>query len=343
MLTQSFKVFKKPAALLLVTAFMVGCATQSTKESGTPAWLNQTPTAPGHVYGLGSAQVYVDKVDAINRAGDQARVAMIQKLRVTMTGEVSQGTYSKRVGGKETELIQELNQQVSSKIPEVQLDDIEIAESYVDESANIAYALAHLDRNQASAKIRREMTNIEFELEAMKTVPTTGTKLEQIQQLMPALGKFHQLDALAERLQLVSPTGNNAPLDPSLQELKARIYALIDSLVIQVEPSVQANQRIQDRLVSQLTQKGFRVDPNQSPDLRISYNAEFRDVEKNGTHYVFADGYVNILDDQGKILSALNTKVKGASGYAELAENYAVKDLADQMGEKVANTLLKNL
>jgi hypothetical protein len=320
-----------------------GCASHSDNGSSLPIWLTQTPTQPGHVYGTGSAPIYTDQIEAIHRASDQARAAMIQKLRVTMTSEISQQTYSKRENGQETEVTQQVNQQVRSRIPQVELDDIEIQQTHVDSQGKTAYALAHLDRQKAAAKIRRAMTNIEFELEGLKSVDTTGDRLQALQTLMPALGKFHQLDQLAERLQLVSPTGRNASLDPSLQTLKADIYALLDALLIQVKPTGVMDTRLQQRLVAQLNQKGFRITTTSEADLTIKYDAQFRQVEKSGTYYVFADGTVSVSDAAGKTLSTQTTNIKGASSYAELAENYAVKDLADQMGRKVAEALIMGL
>ena len=71
-----------------ISLLLAACMSSSpTKPKGKPDWIVNEPTKAGHVYGVGSAEIYTDEAEALTRARDAARVAMIQKLRVTVTGE----------------------------------------------------------------------------------------------------------------------------------------------------------------------------------------------------------------------------------------------------------------
>ena len=326
---------------LMYLAALSGCATRPTNEP--PAWITNPPNQSGHVYGVGSARISQnDPVNAIHRASDQARVAMIQRLRVTMIGRLSQDSFSKREQGAETQVIQSLSQQVRSQIPELALDDIEIQSTYVDDKQQMAYALAHLDRQRASAKIRRAMNELELELEVYKSLGYTEDPIKNIQQLTPALERFHQLDRLGERLQIVSPTGGNVTLDADLYRIKARFYTQFDRLKVHLKPAGRMDQRLQSRLSAALSSKGFKIYPKMDEaDLIIEYQIAFRQVKKGDMVFVFADGSTQITHNDQTPISSLVSEVKGASPYAELAETAAVKHLADKMGEDIIRVLLK--
>ena len=332
-------------ALLLLLA---ACNTQPSKPPSdskrtfdAPDWVTNIPAKQGIAYGTGSADVWGDKNDAIRRAGEAARVNLVSQLRVTISGTSSADVEERKATGKQTALVQTMRNTIRSSVPAVALDEVAITESYVE--GKFAYALAALDRQQASARIRGQISALENEIVAINQRPRTGTVLEQVRVLLPALKVFAQRERLADQLALVGTLRQKPALNANLAAIQSDIFSLFDQLNIRISMKNSGAESIASGVIEALTEQGMRVKYQGDYDLLVEVSADLRAVEKDNTHYVFADSRVMIKDSDERILSTFSRQAKGASGYEALAQTKAEKNVAKMLADELAQALVSRI
>ncbi len=324
---------------------LVACmGAQPTKSKGKPDWIVNEPSKSGHVYGVGSAEIYTDEAEALRRAQDAARVTMIQKLKVTVTGSFSQNTEETRATGQQTQLVRTVKNTIGSQIPRAELSDVDVVDSYADTQKGVVYTLVHLDRVKATAKLRRQINELDMQIteRSDKTSEHLPT-LQQLQSLLPALKWVAKRDKLVEQAALVDPQGRHIVKDDYLKAVEARIEKLLDTLVVTVKAENQEARGIRSGLVESLTKTGLRVSQD-SGDLNLTYAATLRPVEKAGRFYVFAGGRVTIKEAGGRVLSEFSKEAKGVSAVSmELAQDKAIQNLASVLGDELAASLVDKI
>jgi hypothetical protein len=306
-----------------------------------PEWITNVPEQKGIAYGTGSADFWGDKSDAIRRAGEAARVNLVSQLRVTISGNSSADIQERKATGKETELVQTMRNTIRSSVPAVELDEVKITESYVE--GKYAYALAELDRQQASSRIGQQIRSLEDQIIAIDKRPREGSTLEQVRVLLPALQIFAQRERLADQLALVSMQRQKPALTDPLATIQRQIYSLFDTLKIKMSMTDSGAQEIAAGVIEALTEQGMRISYQGQYDLLIEVSVVLRPIEKQGLHYVFADSRVTIKDNASRILSTFSRQAKGASGHAELAQTKAEKNVASMLATELANALVDRI
>jgi hypothetical protein len=89
-----------------------------------------------------------------------------------------------------------------------------------------------------------------------------------------------------------------------------------------------------------LSDEGVQVRESGSGDLTLRYEAGLRTVERDGRHFVFADGNVTVLDGSGNVINEFQERVKSGSVDAGVAADRAVGKLAEGLGRKLGASLL---
>lgn len=332
------------SASLLLTACVSSPSKKESAAGGTPHWVVDEPAQGGHVYGVGSAPVYGDAARALQQAQDAARVTMVQKLKVTISGTFSQDTQETRQTGQQTQLMKTVRNTIKSTIPNAELDNVEVQENYVDQKGKVAYSLVHLDRIKASSKLRQRIGELDLNVtELSAKTPTDIDTLKQLQGLMPALKHLEERARLSEQMQLVDVNNRSVPKDEMLEAVEDRIKRLFDALVVNLTPSNNDGTKMRDGLTEALTDLGLRIS-NQSPHLTFEYSASLRPVEKSGRFIVFASGKVKIIDSNGRTLSSFTREAKGVSAASsEQAEFKAVQGLAQVLGGELAKSFVSKI
>jgi outer membrane murein-binding lipoprotein Lpp len=333
-------------AAVAVSLLLAACVSNPSKKptGGTPHWVVNEPVQGGHVYGVGSAPVYGDPARALQQAQDAARVTMVQKLKVTVSGSLSVDTQEVRQTGQQTQLMKTVRNTISSTIPDAELDNVVVEENFVDQVNKVAYSLVHLDRVKAASKLRQRINELDMQVTALdaKVSASQGT-LKQLQGLMPALKWLEQRQRLSEQLQLVDVNNRSVLKDEMLVAVEDRIKALFDALVVNLVPSNAAGSKMRDGLVESLTDLGLRIS-GQSPHLTFRYAASLRPVQRAGRFFVFASGKVSIEDNNGRTLSSFTREAKGVSGASnEQAEFKAIQGLADVLGEELVSSFVAKI
>ena len=340
--------FIKTSISIAVALSLTACMATAPKKSSdskqrdiAPEWVNNAPERNGFAYGVGSADFWGDKADAIRRAGDAARVNLVSQLRVTVSGDFSSDIQERKATGQQTELVQTVRNTIRSQVPAVELDEVQIKESYLEKK--YAYALAELDRAKAAARLRRQISDLEDQIKAIGAKPRSGTQLQQVRVVLPALKLFAQRDRYADQLALVSIQRQKPALDDELQSLQQTIFALLDQLQVRIAMTDAGAEEIAAGVIESLTEHGIRVNDSGAYDLLVEVGAKLRPAQRDGSHYVFADSRVMIKDSNGRVLSSFSKQAKGASGYANLAQAKAARNVAKALAKELAVTLVDKI
>jgi len=336
---------------LIVTALatsliLVACGSTPTKPSqpSKPDWIVNEPLSSGHVYGVGSAPIYADEAKAIQMAQDAARVTMVQKLKVTISGSFTQDTQEIRQTGKQTQLVKTVRNQVSSKIPQAEIDNLEIQENYVDSLGKTAYSLVHLDRRKASANLRQRIADLDFQVTDLSAkVSTDLPVLKQLQSVVPALAWLEKRARLAEQLQLIDMNNRTEYKGDDLKAVENRIQSLFDTLKVSLTATNNVGSEIRSGLADSLTGLGLRLS-QRSGDLNFFFKADVREIEKGGRFVVFANGDVSIKDNEGRTLSEFSRESKGVSAASMAqAKHKAIQSLGQKLGNELAASLVSKI
>jgi hypothetical protein len=333
------------ASLLVISLGLVACGSTPTKKMHSkPDWIVNEPVVIGHVYGVGSATVYADEAKAIQQAQDVARVTMIQKLKVTVKGSFSQDTQEVRQTAKQTQLVKTVRNQISSSIPQAEIDNLVVEENYVDMESKVAYSLVHLDRVKASSKLRQRISVFDQQVvDLSNSIPNDLSTLKQLQSISPALGLLEQRTRLAEQLQLIDMNNRTEYKSDDLKAVETRIQGLFDSLKVSLTASNNTGSEIRSGLAESLTELGLRIS-QRTGDLNFFFKAELREVKKGGRYFVFADGQVEVKDNDGRVLSEFSEESKGVSGASiEQAKYKAVQSLGKKLGNELAKSLIQKI
>lgn len=337
----------------LLICGLVACVANAPKKSSdsaraenqasfdTPDWVNNLPQRSGFAYGVGSGDLWGDKADAARRAGDAARVNLVSQLRVTVSGDFSSNVQERKATGKQTELVQTVQNTIRSKVPAVELDEVKVTETFFEKK--FVYALAQLDRVKAASRLRGQIEDLETQVIVISQKPRSGTSLEQLRVLLPALKLFAQRDRLADQLSLVGTQRQKPVLSNELQQIQDNIYALFNQLQVRISMTDAGAQEIAAGVMEALTQQGMRINDSGAYDLMIQVSATLRPVEKNGSHFVFADSRVLIRDANERTLSTFSKQAKGASGYPDLAKAKAEKSVAKMLANELASALVDKI
>lgn len=337
----------------LLVCSLAACVANAPKQSSdsrraenqasfdTPDWVNNPPQRSGFAYGIGSGDLWGDKADAARRAGDAARVNLVSQLRVTVSGDFSSSVQERKATGKQTELVQTVQNTIRSKVPAVELDEVKVTETFFEKK--FAYALAELDRVKAASRLRAQIADLEVQVSAINGKPRSGTSLQKLRVLLPALKLFAQRDRLADQLALVGTQRQKPALSNELQQIQDNIYALFNQLRVRISMTDAGAQEIAAGVMEALTEQGMRINSSGDYDLMIQVSATLRPVEKNGSHFVFADSRVTIKDSDDRTLSTFSKQAKGASGYPDLAKAKAERSVANVLAAELAAALVDKI
>ena len=314
---------------------------EAQRSLDTPDWINNPPQKSGMAYGVGSGDLWGDKADAARRAGEAARVNLVSQLRVTISGDFSSTVQERTTTGKQTELVQTVRDTIRSQVPSVELDEVRVTDTFFEKK--FAYALAELDRVKATQRIKSQILDLEQQVIAISNKPRTGSTPEKLRTVLPALSLLSQREQLSEQLALVSLDRKKPGLSVQLQQISDDIYALFNQLQVRITMSNNGAQEIAAGVIEALTEQGIRISQQGDYDLSIEVSANLRPIERQGTHFVFADSRVTIKDSNRRILSTFSKQAKGASGYPELAKTKAEQGVATMLANELASALVDRI
>ena len=218
--------------VLPLLCLLLSACTQSTaivSAGDEPDWLSGEPASypnASYLYATGSAST-------AELAKDRAlgNLVKIFELQIRESSTTSQDVKSYRAGDEETVTsTARIASQVNISTDRM-IQGARIAELWQNEDDLTYYALAVLDRSQASANIRDEMNRLDREIAfTMSSVDRQQDPLIKIADLQNAIEMQTERTALQQSLKVVDLKGRGKPSSWNVTELKHRQMQVLRSL-----------------------------------------------------------------------------------------------------------------
>jgi len=313
-------------------------------DGPAPSWISSPPrNTSKHVYGVGSSPLRGDPTSSLNKAQDQARVELIERLEVKVSSTTT--TRSKKVTeNSKSQITRSVMSQVRTEVPEAELSHLEIEDTYLDRERGTAYALVRLDREAAIKELVRRLQGIEKRLNKLEATPRQEDRLKELQSLLPALALLEERKSILKKLQRLSRDQPEQTSSSVVSDLRSRVSKLLDSLrVVLVPEDGAARPELASRLRTDLSRLGLHVRERGEGDLILRYSLSLRSRQQEGVHFAFTRGRITVLTEDEKVLNDFQARAKGGSQDESLARDRAISHLAQKMGEKLGESLLESL
>jgi hypothetical protein len=333
-------------SVLLVALLFSACAGHDVMKpervvTERPGWIELLPERSGHEYGVGSADVYSGEADAIEQAKERARADLIRQIQVTVSSEFSSQSDLNMVDGQRNSFVEQVNEKISSRIPDVELPGLSWQAQWQDPKSGTFYVLAHLNRRAAEQQLSERLSLLDIDL-ADAQLPDQGNRFQRVQQALPLLSQFAQRDKLVQQLSFIAESGFvRFQLDDELKSLRQSLNRLVASLRIELVPKNQQAKQLATGLAEGLSQLGLVLSDQslKKPDLSLNYSLRLTDKTVSGTYYVFAHTQLQVRNQDNQILKGFEREAKGVSGFPERAQQAAIQRLAKILAENVVATL----
>lgn len=331
----------------LILSGLTGCGsssapTQPAAESSAPSWTRQHPERLGQVYGVAAAEIYGSEANAIERAGEQARLDLLSRIRVTLEGSSSVQSRVELEDDRISGVQEVLTQQATSRVERVQLPGIEVVETWVDPRATEAWALARFDRIQAEDQLARELEQSQERLLA-RGLPETGELLDQVREVLPSLDDLARRQQLQQQLAFLGVTDHlAASQSKAVDRLALDIQALLARVTFRIDSQNALAERLQPELARQLTAMGFHlVEAGEVLQLRL--NLTMDSVQRDTLHHRIVDVSGQLVTAEGHTLYALQERGRATSTDPDTATRQALDALAKGLAKQLGEGLYQNL
>ncbi len=152
------------------------------------------------------------------------------------------------------------------------LENVSIAEAWLDDSKAIYYALAVMDRQHAASALRDRITSLDLKVEELlKQTRQSADKLKTVRALHAAVENLLLREAYNTELRIVNPTGKGSESGVSLAVISQDLRKFLSgNFKIVVEVDGSHDDRIRAAIVEGLNRQGLPVVPagSAAPDLQ---------------------------------------------------------------------------
>jgi hypothetical protein len=326
--------------LLLCGVLTLGCAMQAkvAKAAGKPKWIVEPPRATGFLYGVGSAESYGNDADAASQARDRAKAEIVRQIEVQISAETQMETTVRQTKTSE-QFQRDVRQMVQSRVPEFTLSHVSTEETYSDKESRTVYVLERLDVQKELADLRKRISDIEDEANAvagkLDTPEYAGLRgVQKLAGVLVRLGERSQLRVRANKLR----AGSYALANDPMRAIEDRIIAKMAALRIVLQSA--GNGELDSGLKRKLTERGLRLVAGGDADIVVKYAVAFDFQRDKGVVFAVPKGTMEITDKAGTVLRAVESKAKGSSQTESVARTRAIEKLAEALGDELIAVLL---
>jgi hypothetical protein len=340
-----------------LTALIVGLIlslgpTISVRASSEPDWVNgSSKKYPAALFLTG-----VGYADTRQAAEDQAYAA-ISKI---FTAEINSKTeewekYLQSDAKGRTEDSRQINIEQATQVSTRKvLENVTIAEGWLDESKAIYYALAVMDRQHATSALRDRIASLDLKVEELlKQAKQVDRKLQTVRALHSAVENLLLREAYNAELRVVNPTGKGSDSTVSLaathQELRE---FLAKNFKIAVVVGGDNSEPVRAAIVEGLNRQGLPVASAVSaadsrPDLLVKGSVTLDPVQlpasgTQRTHFVRWSAAFDLTDEASQQVIGSVAR-QGREGHLTAAEaearalRTAEQEVASEVGGQIAD------
>ncbi len=329
-----------------VVALLLLCSVCAIARSSAPDWVNgisaQYP-ADKYLIGVGIA----DSLDGA-RGNARAEVAKVFKAQVS---QLAKETQSERTvqSGKKSANSSSVEASVNTQVmTDMQLEGVEITETWLDPKNASQYALAVLDKQKLRMALAGQIAEQEQTVEAqLKAAKETVSAIEQVRDYAAALKALDKKNALAAEKRVVDPVAVADVDAVSRTEIQQRQRLALNKLKFIIEA---AQPGAKELIGSKISALGFKVQeavPASGPDtlLLIRAQSSLEPLERNNPDWKFYTYQcsVQLLDyfNNEKILAS-DSKEGQVSQLTDEAVKQKAQSISKQEAASIAEVLVKN-
>lgn len=314
----------------------------SAPKNTTPSWVLSPPVDKRYLYGVGSVIQTEDLVADIKAARQQANADMANQLRVSVSQSNVQSTQVSQTNSQSEQVLKSFSSTTRMDTESLVLEQSETIENVA--TGKYVYVLQRFDRAKISSKIRREISDLDTQLEDIAAATKqSGDLVDQWQSLLPALPLMSERAQKLDLLQLYSSSANLASeKTETVKALEVQVGKLLTQLSIQVSSQSAGSKPLMKVLRSELTEKGLTPDSRSNAPLRINLHISSNKQLKEGRTYLFVNlnaSLDEVTRDDSNMLASWSLTGRGISATPEQATQAAYKKAAKALADEVFNFL----
>lgn len=328
-------------SILLLQTACVGSAGKNVKASSgsKPDWVNgDAGYYPNSQYltATGSAA-------KAELAKDRALANLVKTFEVEVrenTTTRSDTKVSIRNGSESYTRNQRLNQQINLRTDKV-VQGARVAESWFDKTVQTYHALAVLDRKQAGANIRSEMTRLDQETETeLARSRSQSDPLLTMAALNKALELQNQRLTMQQSLKVIDTSGRGNPAQWNLADLRGQLETQLQSLRIATSVDNDPLGRLGQAIQSAMGNAGFPA-ANGSSNFTLVASLDVQDLGvRDGWHWLRAKLSVKLVEANGKIRGRQQWPLKVSAQQRNDAESRLMTQVSKKLNQELKDSII---
>ena len=326
-----------PLSYILLTA----CAQSSALHDATdkPDWVSGEPANypnTSYVSATGSAsQAEVAKDRALGN------LAKIFELQVRESSTTTQDVQTHKSDGIESV---QSSARIASKVnvhTDRMINGARIAEQWQNPGDLTHYALAVLDRAQASNNIRSEMNRLDREIAfSVANAESRSDPLLKVADLQDAIIMQSERDSLQKTLKIIDLHGKGKPSGWSLAELGEQQEQALQSLNMKGVVLIDSVGELDKVLQGAMANAGFAQSPGSS-GYTLSASMETQDVmQREGWYWLRGMLSIRLADASGTVLGSVSWPLKVSAVQANQLNQRMLVEVDKKLKNELKSTVL---
>lgn len=277
--------------------------------------------------------------------GAYAAVSKVFVAGVVSSSKDFMGAYSKTgAQSLEVQSSETLTQVSTAKL----LSGVRIPEVWQDSASNTTFALACLERAQAAASLREQLTDLDGKVHASLEKASGLDAQGRLRELSRALDSLLLRESLNQELRIIDASGVGEPSPFAPYDVAAALEATQEALMVGVVADGPYSDDFRGALIDALTSRGYKIaDGPDAAGLDVLVSAMIR-MEDGGAgtgiaaSMKFARGVIQVEVknmSQGKIIGSFNESRKEGHRNLDEAERRVVRELAKKLSMKVGGKI----
>lgn len=322
-------------ACLLLSACMGSATGPAVSSEARPQWLSGEPDMyPAFKYLTATGSSSNNETAKARALGNLSKIIEVQVREVSTT---TQNVESYQADGSETVTAnRRIDSQVNLKSDKI-LQGARIAEQWQNSADLTHYALAVLDRQQAGANLRGEMSRLDSEtaylLEQQRTDP-----LLRIADLNKATGLQASRQALQSTLKVIDNRGQGSPSKWNLAELDEQLSSALRSLPVQPRVNADDVGGLDNILQAAVSAAGFRPG-NSGYSIVASLDAN-EPFKQDGWYWQRGTLKLELVSAEGKVLGHESWPLKASGSSAAQLPDRLRKEVDQTLKSELLTTML---
>ncbi len=242
--------------------------------------------------------------------------------------------------------------QLTSVATNKALENVTIAEVWVNESENRTYALAVMDRRHATVSIKEKIAAIDSDIAVMQQkAGKASDKIEKASTVRAILKSLLDREVYNTDLRIINPSGTGIEPPTSLFDVKQQLQSILSNEInIGVQLEGPHNEDVRSSIIEGLTKEGFSVDEKGDPeklDILVRGVVSLENADLPQWKFVRWDITVDLVNQaNGKVFGSFTRHGReGHLNFSE-AEDKAIKalqkDIVNELSQQLVSFIYDN-